>query len=306
MQKLQQLIANTEKSCGGIVGMSALLLETNAAISYRGEHPFLLCSTYKIPIAVALLQQVENAKIALSDLIPIQDYDLRPGVNSTINQLEYSAAVKISVMHLLQFMLQESCNTATDIVLRLVGGPLAVQKVLEKSGIENMRIDSFTFDVIAAWDGVLSLPVNHHCTLQQYDEMAANISAETIRLSREHIKTSERDHGSPQAMTQLLRKIVQHEIINKAHADLLFNIMRRCKLGQNRIVSLLPKDSIVSHKTGTLGGYVNDVGIIIPPYSTQQILLSIFVENLSHPEYDNERVIAEVARLVFDYFLLQE
>ena len=72
---------------------------------------FLLCSTYKIPIALTFLQKVDQGLVHLNDLVTVTEYDLRPGSGSFLLQLIYGAPVQLSVLNLLKLMMQYSCNS---------------------------------------------------------------------------------------------------------------------------------------------------------------------------------------------------
>ena len=89
------------------------------------------------------------------------------------------------------------------------------------------------------------------------------------------------------------------------NADLLLDIMRRCRTGDARLKGLLPADTVVAHKTGTIGGTTNDVGIITLPDGAGHVAIAVFVKASDKDAASRERAIAEIARAVHDYFLFQ-
>src|SRR3990167_3256055 len=111
MTYLIQQIKNFEHRNGGIVGVCAMHLPSNQLVQYNETQSFLMCSTYKVPMAVCLLQKIKSGEIKQDFLVDINSWDLRPGLMSTLNQMDYSTPVKMSVLNLLQYMMQESCNT---------------------------------------------------------------------------------------------------------------------------------------------------------------------------------------------------
>jgi len=60
----------------------------------------------------------------------------------------------------------------------------------------------------------------------------------------------------------------------------------------------------VAHKTGTLGGVANDVGVITLPGDLGHVAISIFTKSSAKPEDASEKAVAEVARTIYDYFVL--
>jgi beta-lactamase class A len=114
-----------------------------------------------------------------------------------------------------------------------------------------------------------------------------------------------RDTATPDAMVELLAKI-QHKSLHKPEtAELLLDIMRRCQTGEHRLKGLLPDGAIVAHKTGTIGGTTNDVGILTLPGGAGHVAISVFVKESTKPVADRERVIAQIARAVHDFFLFR-
>jgi beta-lactamase class A len=85
---------------------------------------------------------------------------------------------------------------------------------------------------------------------------------------------------------------------------LLLDIMRRCETGLTRIKGSLPPGTEVMHKTGTIGMTTNDVGIMTLPADAGHVVISVFVKSSGKEIPDRERAIAEVSRVVYDYFLL--
>lgn len=39
--------------------------------------------------------------------------------------------------------------------------------------------------------------------------------------------------------------------------------MERCRAAQERLAGRMPPEAVVAHETGTIGGTVNDVGVLI-------------------------------------------
>jgi beta-lactamase class A len=68
-------------------------------------------------------------------------------------------------------------------------------------------------------------------------------------------------------------------------------------------MGLLPPKTPVAHKTGTLTEYTCDVGIISLPDDYGNIAISTYIKNSTKDLANNERVLAEVGRLVYDFML---
>jgi beta-lactamase class A len=305
MLALQKRFQFLEQFCEGTLGVHALHIETGKEISFNVDQQFLMCSTYKVPMAIYLLLKSQNNEINLNDLCEVTEHDLRPGIIGTLNQFNYDVGQKISIHSLLRLMMQESCNTSTDILLHKIGGPSAVMNYLNQIDIKNMNVHSYTIEAISAWDGIKDLPKSF--TLAEYKKLELAVSPEELIQAREkfkiEIERSKKDTTTSAAMTKLLVKLFKNELIESKLSELLLKIMRGCKRGPARLMGLLPPKTPVAHKTGTLTGYTCDVGIITLPADYGNIAISAYIKNSNKDLINNECVLAEVGRSVYDFIL---
>ncbi|HXG65839.1 MAG TPA: serine hydrolase, partial [Blastocatellia bacterium] len=133
LQRLEREIARLAEVSGGIVGATAIHLETGRRVSLNGGERFPMASTYKVPIAVQLLTRVDKGEVSLSKMIEVQQSDLHPG-SGTLTELFNKPGVALSVRNLLELMLLISDNSATDLVLREAGGAAAVTARMRELG----------------------------------------------------------------------------------------------------------------------------------------------------------------------------
>jgi beta-lactamase class A len=66
---------------------------------------------------------------------------------------------------------------------------------------------------------------------------------------------------------------------------------------------LLPTGTVVAHKTGTLMSIANDVGLVSLP-DGGKFAIAVFVKGDTKGVDTQERVIAELARTAYDYYVL--
>ena len=294
-----------EKFCDGTLGVSAYHFPSNRQINFNEKQFYLMCSTFKVPIAIYLLAKVQRGELQLTDMCAISEYDLRPGVDSTLNRMNFDVSQNISVRNLLQWMMQESCNSATDLMVRYVGGVEVVKNYLIDLGLQDILFSHWEFSDFAAWEGIQNLPPL--ITLQQYAKLEASVPPAEVQLARENImaeiKRTNDGCTTPLAMNKLLVKLFQHELINPELTDLLLKIMRRCFRGENRLIGMLPPTTPLAHKTGTLTGFTSDVGIMTLPEGAGHVAVSAYIKDSSKGLAPNERVLADVGRAVYDYFL---
>jgi len=302
-RNIDVIISELEKKSGGVIGVMALDIEQNTQYVYNKDVNFPLASTLKIPVAIQFLNKVDLNEISLSDMIEIKKSDLHPGSGIIVKYFE-DLGISLSLKNLMRLMLTESDNTAADLCIKYSGGTKAVNKRLNEIGIQGMSVDRPTYVALANYLGVQNVS-----EYKEYDD--EKVVSELRNLSREERENAAinflndgKDNSTPEAMVRLLRKIWNEEILSKENSQLLLNTMKECNTGDNRIKGLLPKETIVYHKTGTIGNVTNDVGIITLPEDLGNIAISVFVKEAKVDTKESELIIAQISRLLYDYFII--
>ena len=235
-QQLNAMVAGKSAD----VGIAALDLTSGQSVSVKGNVPFPMASTVKVAVAALYLAQVDHGRRSLDD---------------TING--------VPVRSLMNRMLINSDNRATDILMKDLGGPNALHVWLQDNGVRGLRVDR---------------------NIQQL-------------LNAKRDLWDRRDSSTPMAMVELLGKIYRAELIKPASRNYLLEVMARCKTGKNRMKALLPFGTPVEHKTGTLNGYTSDVGFVSLP-GGRRIAVAIFARGGAN----RPRTIAESTRAIYDGF----
>ena len=301
LQRLEREIARISKIAGGPVGVSAIHIESGRRVSLNGSERFPMASSYKVPIAIQLLTRVDHGEIKLDEMIEIKPSDLHPG-SGTLTNLFNKPGLALSVRNLLELMLLISDNSATDVVLRLAGGPPAVTARMRAFGIEGINVDRPTVRVISEWIG-LELPPEDKWSPEFFTTAPSTVKPEDRAAAGKKFDADSRDTSTPDAMADLLVRVYRKDLLKPASAELLLDIMRRCRTGETRLKGILPEGTEVAHKTGTIGGTTNDVGIITLSDGAGHVAIAVFVKASEKDVAQRERAIAEIARAAHDYFL---
>jgi hypothetical protein len=202
-------------------------------------------------------------------------------------------------------MLLISDNSATDVLLRLAGGGEAVTARMRALGIDGIQVSRPTALAIADSMGA-SLPPGEKYSPELFRKLARTVTPEMLKAAAQRFDADPRDTSTPEAMAALLERIHRKDLLKPATAELLLDIMRRCRTGQARLKGLLPEGTEVAHKTGTIGGTTNDVGILTLPDGAGHVAIAVFVKSSQKEVPARERAIAEIARAAHDFFLFQE
>jgi beta-lactamase class A len=267
---LQNEINEIAAEAKGKIGVSAVLLETGEVVaSLNPQERFPMHSVYKLPISMAVMQGVDAGKIKLSDKITISKDDLVGRVAHSPMRLRHPNGATLTVEELLRFAISESDGAASDALMKLAGGPDAVQAYLTELSIKDMIV------------------LDTEVTLTQDT---------TARY---------RNWATPEASVALLRALHERRggLSESSHA-LLVKFMTESRPGAKRLKGLLPAGTLVAHKTGTSGtdkgvtAATNDIGIITLP-KDRHIAIAVFVADSPADEATRDGVIAKIASAVY-------
>jgi beta-lactamase class A len=120
--QVQALAANNPKLQPGVFIVD---LDTGAYIDINSRSPFASASTIKLPILVALFQDVDKGKIRLDESLTLQSEMIAAGSGD----LQYQKpGAKFTVLQLATKMITISDNTATNMLVSRLGGTEALTR----------------------------------------------------------------------------------------------------------------------------------------------------------------------------------
>jgi beta-lactamase class A len=299
--RLEQELARIAATIQAQVGVCAHHLGLGVQIGLRADQRFPLASTAKVPMALAVLRQVEQGLLDLTQLVAVEERDISPG-SGLLKDNFVHPGVQLSLQNLIELALRNSDNTASDILLRLSGGVEAVNQFLHTLAITDLALHRPFKALLADLYGV-TLPANTPWSLAAYRQAFHAVPASEQRAAVQRFLQNSRDTGSPRALVTLLAALPQGQALNPHHTALVRTAMRNAQGSPNRIKGLLPPGIVVAHKGGTLADcVVNDAGLIEMPDGGGTVALAILVQGTKLNIPATERVIAHIARSMYDYF----
>ncbi|WP_262696765.1 class A beta-lactamase-related serine hydrolase [Chryseobacterium sp. 3008163] len=177
----------------------------------------------------------------------------------------------LTIDQLLRYTVSHSDNNGCDILLKLIGGTEAVQKLINKNGIKDF----------------------------------------TIKVNEEQMRTWENlyiNTTTPIATTELLEKFYKGKVLKKATTKYLYQIMVECSRGITWMKAGLPEGTELAHRTGISGTNdenlrvaMNDIGIVKLP-NGNHFILSVYLKNITESREDTEKIIADITRQVWDFY----
>jgi beta-lactamase class A len=283
----------------GQVGIAIKHVESRTELMVNADQTYPMASTYKVPILVELFYQQAAGKISLDDRIEFGPTDIHGG--GPVAQLLDTPGIQLSVQNLINLMMRISDNSAADLILTKVG-PSNVTARMQSLGLDKIRVDRTTLEMILDQSGVDYKKYGSRPLAEVREALAAVDAASAARANDEFNRT-EKDVATPRQMNALIEKIYRGEIVDRAISDEIIEIMKRAEVGIARIRGLLPEDTVVAHKTGTISGSTNDTGIVFLPGSAGHLVITVLMKDAKAPAAERERVIAEISRYAYDYFV---
>jgi len=269
-QELERRLKILCEGAQGTVGLSLVHIETGKTISINGKSQLPLYSVFKLPLAIAVLKDVEENRLRLDQKIHVTPAETVQGAAE--NTALWKKPVDVTVERLIDVSIARSDNTSGDKLVQLVGGPLKVTERMRSLGFQNLDI---------------------HSTSGEYVK------------SRQNPNT-----GSADDLAKLLAELHGGKILQSAQLNLLIRFMQRAITGLHRLRGNLPAGTLVADKTGSgekdavtgVAKVTNDVGIITLPSGRGHLAMAVLVSGSKLPDAAQEKLIAELARAAYDAY----
>ena len=270
-QKIQQIVADKNAS----VGVSIAGTDGKEILSVNGDKRFPLQSVFKFHIASLMLSEIDKGKFSLDQKIDIEKKDLLPGLYSPIRD-KYPDGVTLTIAEILQYTVSQSDNVGCDMMLKILGGAQAVENYFVKNNFAD-----------------ISIKINEETQQNNWNLQFQNWT-------------------TPKAANKVLAAFYDNrrKLLSQKSYDFFWKVMRETSTGDKRLKGQLPEGTVVAHKTGTSGvnkltgitAAVNDIGIVFLP-NGQHFFISVFVTDSKEDDAANEKIIADIAKVTWDYFI---
>ncbi len=250
---VREIIASTD----AVFGLVIKDLVSGETFSHNGDLQFTQASVIKLQILLELFQQANQGKFSLDDLMMLERKNIVGG--SGILQNLTPGKVNMSIRDVAILMIVESDNTATNMIIDLVGME-NVNATLKNLGLTQTKLQRKMMDT-AAWIA-----------------------------DRENIST-------PNETARLIEMIYNGKVLDRESCDEILRILSIPKSGSIR--TLLPAGTQVAHKTGGVGGVVNDAGII---YLKNRPFVVTAMVNWLNDREAAQAAISQISLTAYNYF----
>ena len=269
-QKIEQIVSTKS----AIVGVAIIGNNGKDTLTINGDRHFPLQSVFKFHIALAVLSQIDQGNFSLNQKIKIEKKDLTPNLYSPIRD-KYPNGTILPISKILEYTVSQSDNVGCDLLLKLIGGPQVVEEYFIKNNIKDV-----------------SIKINEEVQQANWDLQFENWT-------------------TPKAANEVLSQFYYNKtkLLSKKSYDFIWKTMKGTKTGKARLKGQLPKNAIIAHKTGTSGetqvvlteGGI-DIGVVFLP-NGQHYFISVFVTKSTENNETNEKIISDISKVTWDYFI---
>lgn len=271
-QSLENTFRQLLKDRNATVGISIYDFKTKKTYGINQTEHFPMQSVFKFHIALAVLDLIDKGKLTLTQKVYISKERMQPDWYSPLRDKYPQGNVKLTLAEILKPTVSESDNVGCEVLLDLIGGPKVVDDYLKKIGMKDVQIKHNETVMQASWE-------------PQFE-----------------------NYSSPNSAVELLKALNNGKILSSKSKAYVKKMLLETSTGPNRLRGLLPKGTVVAHKTGTSGtnkqtgemAAVNDIGIITLP-NGNQFAIAVFVSKSKEKIETNEKIIAEIAKATYDY-----
>ena len=257
--QLSRDLTAIETASGGRLGVGVLDVASGERVVHRGDERFPMCSTFKVLAVSAVLAKVDAGKEQLDRVLHFEKSDLVTYSPITKDRV---GAAGMMLGEICAAAIRYSDNSAANLILSSLGGPVAVTRFARSIGDEVTRLDRIETDLNEALPG------------------------------------DPRDTTSPAAMLADLKVLLLGSKLKVASRDQLTQWMVGNTTGDERLRAGVSTGWKVGDKTGSgERGTTNDVGIFWPPEGSP-VLVTVYLTGSTGAGDQRSATIAAVGRAI--------
>ena len=294
---LQKQMEDVTRGFDGRIGVC--VQDSSRFSCVNGDERFPLQSVMKLLVAIAVMDAVDRGEWRLTDPVVVRKHDLSLAVQP-LAQLVTENGFNATIDDLVRRAVVDSDSTATDFLVARLGGPRAVQLVLERHHVTDVRFDRDERHLQTEIAGLEWRP--EFVDAEVLDRAYAAVPEEKRDAAFRAYQRDPRDTATPRGMTKLLQSLAENRLLSASSTKRLLEIMTQTATFPDRLKAGVSRGWILAHKTGTSGTWrgvtavTNDVGILMAP-DQKAISLAVFIADSRADHTDRAALMASIARM---------
>lgn len=247
-------LSDLEARQGGRLGIQVVGADT---VGWRQSERFTYCSTFKLFLAAAVLQQADRGEVRMDREVPVSEADMvmhAPVTGDAVGKT-------LSIEALCKATVELSDNPAANILIREMGGLDTWRAWYRGIGDTVTRVDRLEPGLNGVGDERdTTTPV------QTAINMARVLGPDSTLLA-------------PRSRERLMTWLTE------------------TPTGRNRLKAAAPQGWTVAHKTGTSSaGPINDIGLMLPPQGQPVHVVAYYQGPETNSFAEGEAILAEAVR----------
>lgn len=189
-------------------------------LTYNSDEAFLAASVIKVPIFMHVAKSVREGILSWDQKVLVREEDKKPSCGAL---LSLTGDVEVDIDSLCKLMITLSDNTATNMLIRIVGME-RLQRGFKEMGLQKTRINRELFDSDAADRGL----ENFIC---------------------------------PEEIAMLLKQVYRREFVDEETSEKIESVMLLQQI-RHKIPGYIGRKKKIANKTGEDGNTTHDVAIV--------------------------------------------
>jgi beta-lactamase class A len=261
--KLQKSVEALVKNYNGEIGIYIKSLKTGKVAQINADTVFPTASIVKVPILIGIINKIKLGELAFHQEFVYSDSMLYAGVDILGS---FKNGEKIELSKLIMLMLSMSDNTASLWLQKLAGTGTEINKLMEKNGFTNTRVNSKT------------------------------IGREIDRAQYGWGQTTAKE------MATVFEKLYRGEIISDSLSKKMIRLLGR-NYWDEEALSEIPSTIFVASKSGAVDASRSEILLVM---AKEPYLLSVFTKNNKDKSWDykNEAWVLtrKLSKMAYEFY----
>ncbi|MFT3902731.1 MAG: serine hydrolase [Niabella sp.] len=263
-KKLKALLLEETKGFRGDIGIYVHHLKKNTEVAINADTVFPTASIVKVPILAGVFQKIADNELKLSQEFI---YDAKRVYGGSGLMQFYKDSAKTDLSTMISLMLTYSDNVASIWLQELAGGGAAINKLMDKLGLPDTKVNSRTEGRKEIWE--------------KYGW----------------------GQTTPKEMSSLFTMIRNGKVIDARHSDKMYRYLRN-QFYNERSLSQFPSTICTISKTGSVDDARGEVVLVNAPGG--DFVFCVLTKNNKDQSWTNENeaevLTRKIANIIWNHF----
>ncbi|MBF9267224.1 serine hydrolase [Paracidovorax cattleyae] len=279
-EALGSQVQKLERETPGQFGLYVKRLDTGETFAWQADRRWYLASSAKLPLAIAVLQEVQQGHLRLDEELRVEERDKIDGSGALVWQ---PVGTQHSIETLLRRMLMDSDNTAANLLIRTIGPDTFNTRAQALMGARNVgTLTSFTqvrqevygelhprakelkpMDLVRVAAAPMG-PQRVQAVARALDLKTSELQAKTMEEAYDRYYARGANTATLAGYGGMLEKLVRGQLLTPPHQQMLYKDLKFDTYDAYRLEAGLPRTVRFIHKTGTQYHRACHMGVIDP------------------------------------------